>query len=109
MLILVASSLFAIPRCDQNQDACAYVYKSPLGIEIKVINMRHKTIIFSVGGKIGYQTKIVYNRTLAPYQSYSLIKKRYKYGEEHDKASFQSKIENYVANKNQDLKLRYPY
>ena len=106
---ILVNVLFAIPQCDQNQDLCAYIYKSPLGIEIKVINMRHKTIIFSIGGEIGNTRRIVYNRKLEPYQTYSLIKKRYKYGEKHDKAYYSFSGENYIPSEKQDLKLSYPY
>ena len=109
-ILLLSSLAFAIQPCDNGVDACAYEYKTPLAKELIIINMRHKPIIFSVGGSLGGKSKAVYNRILQPYQRYTLLSKRYEKMEDNKETlSWQFKVENYIANQKQDLELRYPY
>ena len=106
--LILTNLCFGIQPCEDGVDACAYIYKMPLTKEIKITNMKHKPIIFSIRGYIGGESKIVRNRILQPYQTYVLLKKQYKEpkdNKERDHYYFASEI--YNPKIKQDIELKY--
>lgn len=106
--LILTNLCFGIQPCEDGVDACAHLYQTPLTKEIKVTNMKHKPIIFSIRGNIGTESKIVRNRILQPYQTYTLIKKQYRKREENEEQhSYTFSAEIYNPKIKQNIELKY--